>query len=86
MTKISIQKNPNQNDSETILPQNDYQNLPRPRRIKKVNPKFYGEVWINDEELEKDPICLSNDFEYTERPRQTKKNNLRFYGKDWIND
>ena len=51
-----------------------------------MNPKFYGEVWINDEGLEKDPICLSNDFEYTERPRQTKKNNLRFYGKDWIND
>ena len=76
----------NQNDSETIVPQNDYQNSPRPRRITKANPRFYGEAWINDARLEKDHIIVPNDFEYTERPRRTKKNNLIFYGKDWIND
>ena len=76
----------NQNDSETIVPQNYYQNSPWPRRITKANPKFYGEACINDAKLEKDNITVPNDFEYTERPRRTKKNNLIFYGKDWIND
>ena len=76
----------NQNDSETIVPRNDYQNSPRPRRITKANPRFFGEAWINDTRLEKDHIIVPNDFEYTERPRRTKKNNLIYYGKDWIND
>ena len=71
MTKFLFNKNPNQNDSENILPQNDYQTVPRPKRIKKVNPKLYGEAWMNDEGLEKDQICPSYDFEYTERPRRT---------------